>query len=760
MKKTLLLASSVLALFTSVQAQGVINWTSGVSENFPTDNGRILCDASSCTLSGINTPYEITAPAFLTSSGFGSFIFSDTSTIKASSGSAILQLTSSDASAILINGDVENTGLGMGLCISSLNTIGSIDINGYLIAGTTDGGATGVTAVNLNNILIGGNFTVATAGRVESATFGIEARDMKITGDLINLGHIGGGSSSGSGILMSDSEVTGVINNTGDIVGYSGIVFSSDSLGNAYSSENVTIENSGHIEGLSGDAIAFEHNSLGWDIDNTLAYSGSGTLNAGTDANAVQIDMGDGTDILNLSNITAEWFSINGAETINVNNFTILANYVNTLTPLAEHTDITTTSFTFVDTAFLVTTTEEYQNDSELIVMSNASAIEETDLAGLSIQFTGFEDIIGNFYLDGGNLMYYIASGVPDINDETNPITGGIVASLTPITSSVMASLNSSIAVNRSAMNVISQHAKAKTQERVEYAALKSDTGSRLRKESPKSGVWAQGFGEMAEYDGKTTGAIQSTGYDSTTYGLVFGYDRTIGKGLLVGTALSYAMSEVEGTNNNFNTDVTQYQLSLYGSYNYKKYFLDAQVGMGQASYDQSRSYSGSKAKADFDGNSMNAGLGAGYIWSATNKLNVTPYARVNYIQSTQDSYVESISSLRVDEVELESTQASLGSELSYIIASGSVKWLPRLFVEYAHELGDEEIAINSQFTDSLVNGTTGYAPDLGESIIRAGTGISMIGKTNNYNLSFDYKFETRDNYVSHGLVLNGKLFF
>ena len=38
--------------------------------------------------------------------------------------------------------------------------------------------------------------------------------------------------------------------------------------------------------------------------------------------------------------------------------------------------------------------------------------------------------------------------------------------------------------------------------------------------------------------------------------------------------------------------------------------------------------------------------------------------------------------------------------------------------------------------------------------------GLSILGSENGYNISFDYKFETRERYMSHGLVLNGKLFF
>ncbi|MBN2675828.1 MAG: autotransporter outer membrane beta-barrel domain-containing protein, partial [Alphaproteobacteria bacterium] len=224
--------------------------------------------------------------------------------------------------------------------------------------------------------------------------------------------------------------------------------------------------------------------------------------------------------------------------------------------------------------------------------------------------------------------------------------------------------------------------------------------------------------------------------------------------------ALSYGMSTVDGDVDQFTTDITQYQLSLYGSYNFNHYFIDAQVGMGTASYKQERAYIGNQAKSNYDGDSLSAGMGFGYVWSASERTTLTPYARLNYISSSQDAYTET-SNLSVGEVSLESTQASVGTEFAYAMyAQSGVKWQPRLFLEYAQELGDEEVAINSQYTDTFANGTTGYAPELGAGIFRTGAGLSMMGSENGYNISIDYKFETRDRYTSHGLILNGKLFF
>ena len=61
---------------------------------------------------------------------------------------------------------------------------------------------------------------------------------------------------------------------------------------------------------------------------------------------------------------------------------------------------------------------------------------------------------------------------------------------------------------------------------------------------------------------------------------------------------------------------------------------------------------------------------------------------------------------------------------------------------------------------DTMTIGTTGYTPDLGNNILRTGIGIMMMGSNNDYTLGLDYRYELRENYSSHGLIINGKMFF
>jgi outer membrane autotransporter protein len=219
-------------------------------------------------------------------------------------------------------------------------------------------------------------------------------------------------------------------------------------------------------------------------------------------------------------------------------------------------------------------------------------------------------------------------------------------------------------------------------------------------------------------------------------------------------------LGDIQGEADQFETDIKQYQLNLYGSYNIENYFIDTQIGIGTTKYDQKRAYLLNDATAEYNSKSISAGFGMGYIWDATEKLSITPYTRFSYIQSNQDEYVES-SNLKVDEVELISKQASLGTEVAYnLLSAGGMKFQPKVFMEYAQEMGDDEIAIESQYMDNMAIGTTGYSPDLGNSIIRTGVGIMMMGANNDYSIGIDYRYETRDRYTSNGLMLNGKLFF
>ncbi|OQX93604.1 MAG: hypothetical protein B6I23_03155, partial [Rickettsiaceae bacterium 4572_127] len=606
------------------------------------------------------------------------------------------------------------------------------------------------------------------SGIIASASEGIWIEKTRVQGDIINSGQILGGEVAYSGeetvgLYLVDMALKGNINNQvgGEISAEYGITLSSDykdGTAGTYSATDLTVQNNGNIVGLNYDAIAFditsEYTGTGGSYDNTLNYSGAGELNGAL----YDIDMGAGTDILNLTDVRGEWFSINGAETINASNYIIQSTYVDDATAMQAHTDATTTDFNFNNIGVLVDTAGTYTAGSEILVMSGAGAMTAEDISAFSIQFEGFAGTSGDFFLDGTDLKYRLNS-VGEVGAKSDQAS---TFSTTPIAGASAGALASSMALNRNVERVVYQHAKTKTKENMELASLASDAIINSQKDFDPSGAWLQVFGETAEYDGKiTNGVARSIAYESATNGVVVGYDKSLGNGLLLGSAFSYATSEVDGSADQFSTDITQYQLSIYGSFNYKRYFVDAQFGMGKSSYEQTREYVGNDVKSDFDGDSLSFGIGAGYVFNATERMTLSPYAKVNLVQSNQDAYVENGSFLSVAEVEMSSTQTSFGTEMNYVLfANNGTKWMPKLFVEYGQELGDEEGAINSQFIDTFANGTTGYAPELGESIIRVGTGLAILGSENGYNLSFDYKFETRERYTSHGLVLNGKLFF
>ncbi len=669
---------------------------------------------------------------------------------------------SSIAGGAYIEGDISGSDVGLALT-DSFSLTGDMTVKGNVTGGevgveistgaSVDGAVTvnGDVAGDRNGVLVNrvnGSSVITTTGDVTAA-----ATEFDVNGDASEM-------EVTAGIKIEDSLVgSKIVNSAGEISGQYGIISTisiveEDLEGNyvsSYGMGEMTIVNAGKITGLTHDAIAFDlDETAGNDFDNILNYSGRGEL-----VGAIyDINMGAGEDVLNANYILDDWFVTNGVETISATDVIFTSVYDGS-SALATHDDTATTQITFANAGFLIDTdgVAKFEDGLDLLVIDSAvsGVFDSVDLSELHVQLEGYQNTEGYFYLQGDDLMYHIDS----VGTTGGRSDQGVAVSSTPLVSV----LSSSLSVTRSAMDLVSsrmtKHAKLK--DGVEFASIQSDIAIQVTEDVNPTGVWMQGFGEMASYDGKDDGGVKrSTGYDSSTYGMVIGYDHYMGNGLVLGGALAYATTTVDGNRDEFSTDVTQYQLTAYGIYTMDKVFIDGQIGFGQLSYDQSRYYVGNDATAQYDGSSMNFGIGAGYVYDVDMKTSVVPYARLTYVNASQDEYTESWSDLVVNPLDLQSTQLALGAELNHSLKSdGGVIWKPRLTLEYAQELGDQEIAVNN-----TLNGTEGYAPDLGDSIIRAGVGVSVTGADQGYNVSLDYKFETRDRYTSHGFIVNGKYFF
>ncbi|MGI5846197.1 MAG: hypothetical protein ACOX7D_03390, partial [Alphaproteobacteria bacterium] len=506
--------------------------------------------------SGINTTGNINTIYFQAATINGDFISSGTNT--AMKDYAIVLVAST------VNGDFIHEGLTLA---GTVNPDGTFN-------------ATGDQAMHFEyNTMLNKNFI--NSGTIASASEGIWMQQTRIAGDIINSGNILGGKTdfdngySGSeetaGLYIVNSALGGKIQNkqTGIISGGYGVTLSQDykdGTAGTYASKNLHIINNGLIKGYNYDAIAFditssddEHGGAGQSYNNILTYSGNGKL----ESKDFDIDMGAGDDVINFTDVRSKWFKINGAETININNYIVESNYTDDSTSMHTHTDNYTSVFNISKMGFLVNTDSNYTAGTDLYVMQNVGALTDDNLSNMTLVLDGYAQTDGYFFMDGSDLKYHLRSlgSIAAKSDQA------VAISSIPSISAQASSIISAQGFNRSAMNLVSGR----------MMKLYGNIDDVDNQSFDTSGLWVQGFGEKSKYDGKIEhNTVQSVGYDSSRYGIVLGFDKQIGDNVLIGAALSYGTGEVQGELNQFNIDLKQYQLSLYGSYNMNNYFIDA----------------------------------------------------------------------------------------------------------------------------------------------------------------------------------------
>jgi len=647
---------------------------------------------------------------------------------------------------VTITGTISSTGKVIqmieGAVLGSVTNSGTVTAGKQGVVNLTSGEIIGSITNTASGIMNAGN---QVAIRLEGNVGGYIENSGTINGNIIIIG------SSVGGIRLYDGTWTGELRNGGMIK--EGFI-----IEEAATYDGPVI-NDGSIINTTGSAIEYQGTT-----DDVLNYSGVGSLSGAV----YSIDMADGNDTLNMTNTSISNLSINSAETITISASTLALNITNENKGSTLITTTGATSLTLSDVVFDIANTATISNGDQLTLFA-VDTISIDDLSSLSANLSGAFSIVDN---SGTDELVFTYSG-PTLGEASiaadQPVSGTPTASGAITLASVGSAIANTTGINEVLSGRVKSQRIAEMMKGAKFAqasSVQSDVNTIFSSaENLKNGGWIQGFGQSDKYDGttETGGNIISAGYDSTMYGVTAGYDYKISRDILLGAAFTYSMGEVDGVNNTFETDVNSVQFSAYGSYNVGEVYMDAILGYGMGSYEQQRFVSaGDMADAEYESTQFSAQLNVGRVFFVTEKLLMTPFAKALYIGVEQDAYKESGSSsdLSVEAVSIESAQAGAGLEMSYLFeTAGKSKWLPRIHVEYANEMGDNALPINATVISGGAAGTTLTTPNMGSDIFRAGGGLTYIMSTG-HNISFDYQHESRENYSSDSLYIKGKYLF
>ncbi|MCT4552919.1 MAG: autotransporter outer membrane beta-barrel domain-containing protein [Alphaproteobacteria bacterium] len=559
--------------------------------------------------------------------------------------------------------------------------------------------------------------------------------------------------------VQSGSFIDGDINLTGEISAEKGIVFDDT----AYLTGK--FNNNGIVTASKSSAIEY------YGSDNVFDYSGNGKLSSAT----YDIDMGEGDDVLNMTNVHADMPSTLSAETVNIsasdldlyltmdNKDTSLMNLDGTTTLTMRDTNMDTTAEYSAITSF-------EKGDNLVISTADASG---SDLSSLTFDIENY-NIDGTLQLVGNELVFtFDETPFFESTEAISPVQAVQVDVATAV-SGAASSLSSAVSNSSVTMGIVQDRQVAQKKkefyEENQFAMafhVTSDVASMIDFDDEKdSGVWLQIMSQSDNYDGALNAAknnITSAGYDSSSTGVTVGYDTKIDEDILAGFALSYASGDVDGNNNSFVTDMTSVQLALYGTYKMEDdSFLDGILSYGFGSYDQKRNTGTDIASADYDSDQLSLQLNYGTIYQDGDNMFWMPFVKSTYITVNQDSYDEkgSANNLHVESVNMESFQLGAGVEFSYLFETEQGEQLiPHINLEYANEMGDNALPIDTTILSTGLAGTSFTSPDMGRNILRTGLGMSYINKEG-HQMSFDFEKEIRENFDSNSIYIKGKYMF
>ena len=269
-------------------------------------------------------------------------------------------------------------------------------------------------------------------------------------------------------------------------------------------------------------------------------------------------------------------------------------------------------------------------------------------------------------------------------------------------------------------------------------------------------GTWLHGFGTAIDQDERQG----INGFKADTFGMTFGADKLVADNLRLGLAFSIAGtdSDTKVSGNRLNTD--NFQGSIYGSYVFGPYYLDASFTYGKNSYDSTRFISvgplSRTAIANFDGDQVILQGTYGLNYAYDDGIYINPFAGFLYANLDLDGYSESgagVLDLTVDAQSYENLESNVGVSVFKETEMNGARFVPEIHASWRHEFLDEIQISNSTYAGGGVSFITeGFDP--ANDTLNVGVSATMQ-LNDNIDMKFSYDFETKSNYNSHSGLFN-----
>lgn len=279
--------------------------------------------------------------------------------------------------------------------------------------------------------------------------------------------------------------------------------------------------------------------------------------------------------------------------------------------------------------------------------------------------------------------------------------------------------------------------------------ATRTEVTDRLETAFGARKVWGLAGADTWEIDGDKS----ANGYRTDRASLIFGLDQPLSDDLLVGAAISYAQTEVDGRGMG-TARSNSYQLHGYGAWRLGDNYVNGVVAAGVDDYKLKRSVTlanGARAYlGKADGTSLSADIEAGrrFAMGRVDLVLAAGLAADRAEREEVNEEGETTSALRFDSETRTAVQGRVGGKISTETGAGAIKLRPFASLFVTQEFGDDTTTLGARLGQGRFDVTAASA---GETAVKLSTQLDAA-INDRTRVSLGYRYGWTDASDSHAI--------
>jgi len=261
--------------------------------------------------------------------------------------------------------------------------------------------------------------------------------------------------------------------------------------------------------------------------------------------------------------------------------------------------------------------------------------------------------------------------------------------------------------------------------------------------------AWLQSFYGKADQENRKG----YNGYEADNYGFAAGIDGEFSPDLTVGIALGYGNTDSNSANSKLDVDSSSFM--VYGSYNLKKFYVDAMASYGVGDYESKRTTASGTAVGSYDGDQFAIRADVGIPANDIGVLSSTYVVTARYSNVSLDGYQETGApgaNLTVAEQSSDTLTVGAGIKLGKELKQTDLTLKPEIRAGVTYDVVQDDVTSVARFVSGGgAFSTKGLTP--ARAALELG-GDLTFSRNDGLDIVVNYDGEYRDDYSSHtGLI-------